>query len=67
LYEAKRAGGNGACGYSPDRDTRFDGPVLDFKPGGDHRTVVRGEDPFDLSLPAGAAEPWDPVLRDADR
>jgi diguanylate cyclase (GGDEF)-like protein len=29
VYEAKRAGGNVACGYSSDRDTRFDEPLLD--------------------------------------
>jgi len=54
VYEAKRSGGNGACGYSPNHDTRFDGPLLGNEPALDDSTVPRGEDrdPFDLSPPA---------------
>jgi diguanylate cyclase (GGDEF)-like protein/PAS domain S-box-containing protein len=69
VYEAKRSGGNGASGYSPDRDTRFDGPVFDDEPGCDDRRGRRGGDGdlFGLSLPTGTAEAPEPVPRDTDR
>ncbi len=69
LYEAKRAGGSGVCGYSSDRDTRFDEPLLQDGPEGDERTVRSTPDwgLFDLSPTAGGAEGWEPVLPDADR
>jgi diguanylate cyclase (GGDEF)-like protein/PAS domain S-box-containing protein len=69
VYEAKRSGGNRACGYSPDRDTRFDEPLPDDQPHTDDRAILltRDRDPSDLSLPAGAEEAWEPVPGHTDR